>query len=304
MIGSYSCDSMALLLGLAATALAADWLAHRRNRAVSVADAALWSAFWLLLTLAFAWYVGASRRWADASLFLAGYLLETSLSLDNLFVITAIFTSFGIPDSLQRRALYASAPGALIFRILLVAICSALLAFFGTWTLLAFGLLVLRTAWKRGQAIARGPRAIRDDTARRSVLAARKLTPPRFRSDDRPADAPLIPCLIAIGLADALFAFGSVPALFALTREPFLVCASGIFALLGLRSLYFLFTITRERLVYLDKAAVAVLTCIGIKMLIDEAGLFRVPELVNLLVVLGLLICGAAASLLLPAGRD
>lgn len=312
MLGSYSPGNVIAFFILVVIALIVDLRAHRQDKPISIKSAALWSVFWIVLALGFAWYIAATHGGGDASLFLTGYLLEKSLSVDNLFVIMAIFANFGIPDKFQHRVLYFGILGALVFRLIFVAVGASLLAAFGTWALLAFGLFVLWSAWKMGQTIAKGHQEISDYGDHWSVRAARRLMPVHgqldghnffTKVDGRRMATPLFLCLIAIELADVMFAFDSVPAIFAITQEPFLVYTSNIFAILGLRSLYFLLAAARKWLCHLDKAVVAILAFIGIKMLIDVAGIVHVPPLVNLAVVLALLAAGVVASLIRPDCR-
>lgn len=312
MLGTYSPANVIAFFILVIIALIVDLRAHRQDKPVSIKSAAWWSVFWIALALAFGGYIAFTHGGGDASLYLTGYLLEKSLSVDNLFVIMAIFANFGIPDQFQHRVLYFGILGALVFRLIFVALGASLLAAFGTWALLAFGLFVLWSAWKMGQTVARGHQEISDYANHWSVRAARRIMPVHGQLDGhkflttvdgRRMATPLLLCLIAIELADVMFAFDSVPAIFAITQEPFLVYTSNIFAILGLRSLYFLLAAARKWLCHLDKAVVAILAFIGIKMLIDVAGLVHVPPLVNLAVVLILLAAGVVASLVWPDCR-
>lgn len=312
MLGTYTYTNIIVFTVLVVLALIVDMRAHRADKPISMASAGLWSVFWIGLALCFGGYIGATHGAGDASLYLTGYLLEKSLSVDNLFVMMAIFASFGISDAYQHRVLYYGILGALVFRLIFVAAGASLLALFGTWALLAFGLFVLWSAWKMGQTIAAGHRDVADYSQHWAVRWARKVMPVHEQLDGHNfftrvngvwMVTPLFLCLIAIELADVMFAFDSVPAIFAITQEPFLVYTSNIFAILGLRSLYFLLAGARTWLVHLDKAVVAILAFIGIKMLIDVAGLFHVPPLLNLAVVLGLLAGGVVASFLFPAKK-
>lgn len=307
MIGTYTYTNILVFTVLVVLALIVDLRAHRADKPVSMTSAALWSVFWIGLALCFGLYIGITHGGGDASLYVTGYLLEKSLSVDNLFVIMAIFANFGISDAYQHRVLYYGILGALVFRLIFVAAGASLLALFGTWALLAFGLFVLWSAWKMGQTIAAGHQEVADYADHWAVRWARKLMPVHEQMDGhnfftringKRMATPLFLCLIAIELADVMFAFDSVPAIFAITQEPFLVYTSNIFAILGLRSLYFLLAGARKWLVHLDKAVVAILAFIGIKMLIDVADLFHVPPLLNLGVVLFLLAAGVVASLL------
>ncbi len=313
MIGSYSINNILIFGVLVVAALVIDLLAHRQDKAISVRGAALWSALWIALGVSFAVYIGKTHNWGDASLYLTGYLLEKSLSVDNLFVMMAIFANFAVPDKYQHRVLYYGILGALVFRLIFVAAGASLLAMFDKWALLAFGLFVLWSAWKMAQAILAGHQEITDYTHHWSVRWAARILPVHsrleghsffFRTNVGWAVTPLFLCLVAIELADVMFAFDSVPAIFAITQEPFLVYTSNIFAILGLRSLYFLLAAARSSLCHLDKAVVAILAFIGIKMLIDVAGVFHMPAMGNLIVVGSLLAAGIIASFLFRPKND
>lgn len=314
MIGTYSLFNAACFFVLVVIALLVDLHAHKQDEAISMRSAAIWSVFWIFLALCFAGYISYTHGMNDGSLFLTGYLLEKSLSVDNLFVMMAIFANFGIPDKYQHRVLYYGILGALVFRLLFVIAGATLLAAFGTWAMLAFGLFVLWSAWKMYQSVAAGHKEITDYADHWSVRTARKLMPvhnqlhghdffvkaPDLSGKIKLFATPLLLCLFAIELADVMFAFDSVPAIFAITQEPFLVYTSNIFAILGLRSLYFLLAAARNKLCHLDKAVVAILAFIGVKMLVDVSGLVHVPALVNLAVVIALLVGGVVASYMWP----
>lgn len=309
MIGHYSIGNMIAFGVLVVIALVIDLLAHRQDKPISMKSAALWSVFWIALALAFCAYIYETHSSGDAFLFLTGYLLEKSLSVDNLFVMMAIFANFGIPGKFQHRVLYYGILGALVFRMIFVAAGASLLAVFGHWALLGFGLFVLWSAWKMAQAVSKGESEISDYSDHWSVRTARKLMPVHdrleghnffTRENGKLMATPLLLCLFSIELADVMFAFDSVPAIFAITPEPFLVYTSNIFAILGLRSLYFLLAAAKNALCHLDKAVVAILTFIGLKMLIDVAGIYHMPPALNLGVVLGLLLCGVVASFIWP----
>lgn len=317
MLGAHSLLEVVLFFAAVAVCLWADLHAHRSDRPVTARNAAVWTGVWVSLALAFAVYIGVAFGADQAQLFLAGYLLEQSLSVDNLFVIMAIFGSFSIRDEMQHRVLYYGILGALVMRLVFVAAGSSLVALFGPYALAGFGLFVLWTAWKMWQSM----RAPKGDTPTDygdhwSVRFARRIMPvhPHLNGHDFfvrvPENSrmvlkatPLFLCLVVIELSDVMFAFDSVPAIIAITHDPFLVYTSNIFAILGLRSMYFLLAAAKRYLRHLEKAVVAILAYIGVKMLLDVAGLAHIPPLVSLLVVAGLLGLGIAASFL-PGGSD
>ncbi len=313
MIGHYSWWNVLAFSALVVVALIVDLYAHKSDKAISMRDAALWSIFWVALSLGFAWYVGATHGVEDSSLFLAGYFLEKSLSVDNLFVFIAIFSSFSIRDELQHRVLYYGILGALIMRVIFVAAGTSFLLLFGKWALTAFGLFVLWSAWKMWQNSKEECKVITDYSDHWSVRLTRKffLVHPQLvghnffvKINGLLHCTPLFLCLVVIEIADVMFAFDSVPAVIAITRDPFLVYTSNIFAILGLRSLYFLLAAANRFLCHLEKSVIAVLAFIGIKMLLDVVNIIHVPPLVSLAIVLGLLIAGVVGSVLYPAPKD
>lgn len=296
--------------------LLTDLHAHSKDAPVSARNAAIWTSIWGVVALLFAGYVAWDSGWEQAQLFLAGYLLEESLSVDNLFVMMAIFASFGVRDAMQHRVLYYGILGAMVMRLLFVAAGSSLVAFFGPYALAGFGIFVLWTAWKMWQNMREGHHEVEEDYSRHwSVRWTRRILPvsSRMHGHDffvREADGrgrqiwkatPLFLCLVVIELCDVMFAFDSVPAIIAITRDPFLVYTSNIFAILGLRSMYFLLAAAKRYLCHLEKAVIAILVYIGIKMLLDTAGIVHLPPLLSLAVVLGLLACGVVVSVIWPA---
>lgn len=325
MLGEHSIYEAAAFFAVIVLFLWLDLRAHKEDKPVSARDAALWSLVWVALALGFAAYVWMTFGAANGQLFLAGYLLEKSLSVDNLFVIMAIFGSFAIRDDMQHRVLYYGVLGALVMRLIFVAAGTGLISLFGPYALAGFGAFVLWTAWKMWQNMHKPEESVEDYTDHWAVRWTRRFVPvyPRLNGHDffvrvnadqpdgpvaahTPGAAwmatPLFLCLVVVELSDVMFAFDSVPAVIAVTQDPFLVYTSNIFAILGLRSMYFLLAAAKRSLRHLEKSVVAILAAIGIKMLLDVAGVVHVPPLVSLAVVMGLLALGILASLL-PEGK-
>ncbi len=310
MLGEYSGWNIAIFSILVVAALILDLYAHRSDKPISMRDAGLWSIFWIMLSLGFAWYVGETHGVDHSALFLAGYFLEKALSVDNLFVFIAIFSSFAIRDAYQHRVLYYGIIGALVMRIIFVGLGSSVLLLFGKWALAGFGIFVLWSAWKMWeQSRDKCGCEIEDYSNHWSVRFARRLFPvhPKVESHDFFVRingvlhcTPLFLCLVAVEIADVMFAFDSVPAVIAVTREPFLVYTSNIFAILGLRSLYFLLAAANRFLCHLEKSVIAVLVFIGVKMLLDVVNIIHISPLVSLSIVLGLLVMGIVGSYLFP----
>jgi len=310
MLGEYSALSLAAFLGLVFLCLLVDLHAHKNDEAISLKNAVSWSVFWVVLSLFFAVYVGVTHGSDHASLFLAGYFLEKSLSVDNLFVIMAIFSSFAVKDAFQHRVLYYGIIGALVLRLFFIALGSSLVMAFGSYALAAFGLFVLWSAWKMWRHMGHENEELEDYSHHWAVSATRRFLPVhnlmdghnffiKVREDSKYVwkATPLFLCLVVVEISDLMFAFDSVPAVIAVTREPFLVYTSNIFAILGLRSLYFLLAAAKRFLRHLEKAVIAILVYIGLKMLLDIAAVVHIPPVVNLIVVFGLLACGVLASL-------
>lgn len=313
MLGEYSIFETLLFVVIVVVSLWTDLRAHRHDQVISVKNAAAWSAVWIALALAFCGYVGLTHGGNDASLFLTGYLLEKSLSVDNLFVIMAIFTSFSIKDEFQHRVLYYGILGALVLRLIFVAAGTSLVAVGGKFVLGLFGLFVLWSAWKMWQSMHSEQQEIEDYTNHFAVRWTRKFLPVHpyldghnffTRSNGVLNATPLFLCLVTVEMADVMFAFDSVPAIIAVTEKPFLVYTSNIFAILGLRSLYFLLAAAKRYLCHLEKAVIGILVFIGFKMLAGVAGVAHIKPMVSLAVVLGLLAVGIAASYVFPEKDD
>lgn len=316
MLGEYSWVELSVFCVVVVAALLVDLFAHKADKAISMKNAALWSLVWVALGLGFAVYVGLTHGREQSYLYLAGYLLEKSLSVDNLFVFMAIFSSFAVKDEYQHRVLYYGIIGALILRLIFVAVGASLLAAFDVWALTAFGLFVLWSAWKMWQESRKPEHEIVDYSHHWAVSLARRFMPvsPRLdghnfftRLDGRWHMTPLFLCLVTVEVADVMFAFDSVPAIIAVTEEPFLVYTSNIFAILGLRSMYFLLAAAKRYLAHLEKAVIAILAFIGVKMLVQVITGAHLAPKYSLMAVLGLLAAGVLGSLIFkpseaPAG--
>lgn len=304
-----------------------DLFAHRHSKEISVKDASLWSLFWIGLALAFYGYlwIRFDKEWAD--LYLTGYVLEKSLSVDNLMVFMAIFASFGIAGKLQHRILYWGIIGALIFRAIFVVIGAGLFAA-SPYVGFLFAAFVIWSAVKMLQESGDNDEEIEDYSNHWSVRWTGKFIPTytklfrdRFmvkhselNSQEKTSitrqglryATPAFLCLMAIETSDIAFAFDSVPAVIAVTQEPLLVYAAMIFAILGLRSLYFILAALTKYLVHLEKAIIALLFFIGVKMgiqswnhAINDTGIHISPN-TSLFIVLGVLALGVIASFIFP----
>ncbi|AEC16857.1 TerC/Alx family metal homeostasis membrane protein [Gallibacterium anatis] len=319
-------ETIIIFFSIIAISVYLDLFAHRHSKEISVKDASLWSLFWIGLALLFYVYLWVRFSPEYAGLYLAGYVLEKSLSVDNLMVFMAIFASFGIIGKLQHRILYWGIIGALIFRAIFVVIGTGLFAA-SPWVGFAFAAFVIWSGWKMLKG-GSDEEEIEDYSNHWSVklsgkifpvytklfnnkflLKHNKLLPEQLSNITRKGAYYITPaflCLMAIETSDVAFAFDSVPAVIAVTQEPLLVYAAMIFAILGLRSLYFILAALTKYLVHLEKAVIFLLFFIGIKMAIQswnhtvgDTGIHLSPN-VSLVIVLGILALGIIASFIFP----
>lgn len=262
--------TIAAVLGM----LVLDFVVTRRPHEVTMRESLRWSAFYIALALAFTIFVW-SRFGSDRALeYLTGYLVEKSLSVDNLFVFMLLLGSFAVPPELQQRLLLYGIVGALALRAVFIAVGAAALAAFD-WTFLVFGLILLAMAAKTlSRALKHQPDDV-DVDALRSVRLVRRFVPvtsgyqgPRIfgRVDGRLALTPFALAAVAILTTDVVFAVDSVPAVYGITGDPYLVFVTNAFALLGLRALYFALQGALSRLVHLDIGLAIILAFIGVKL--------------------------------------
>ena len=275
---------------------------HRQAHKVGVREAALWSVAWVGLALSFnalIWHAFGPQRGVE---FLTGYLIEKALSVDNIFVFVLIFGAFSVPEAYQHRVLFWGILGALVMRAIFVGLGAALIASFH-WVLYLFGAFLVITGLKmlvlRDQGFDPRQNPV-FRLFRKVVPAVEEYHGPAFTvvKDGRRFATPLLLVLVAVELTDLVFAVDSVPAIFAVTQDPFIVFTSNIFAILGLRSLYFLLAGVVDRFHLLKVGLSLVLVFVGLKMLV--ANVFKVPVAWSLAII-GLLVGGSvAASLLWP----
>jgi tellurite resistance protein TerC len=277
---------------------------HKKAHVVHVKEALGWSAVWIALAVAFGvlvYFVYGSERALE---FYAGYVIEKALSVDNLFVFVVIFTTFKIPQVSQHRVLFWGVLGALIMRAIFIAAGSALLARFH-WIMYLFGGFLLLTAFKlardKGESEHASP--MEGATYRflvRFLPTSSTLDGSRFFTvqNGRRLATPLFIVLMLVEVTDLIFAVDSIPAVFAVTTDPFIVFTSNVFAILGLRSLYFVLADMVHRFHYLKPALAIVLGFVGVKMLLMEV--YKIPTAISLAVIL-LTLTGAV---LLSIRRD
>ena len=268
----------------------------RRAQAITFRAALGWSVLWFGLAMLFAGLLGFLRSREESTQFVAGYLLELSLSLDNILVIALIFAAFQVPPEFQRRVLVWGILGALVMRGAMIGAGVALVAHF-QWVLYGFGLFLIGAGAKMFFA---RPETVEPEK-NLAIRFARKLFPvapaldgQKFltRVHGRLALTPLMLVLLVVETSDLIFAVDSVPAVFAVTQKAFIVFTSNVFAVLGLRSLYFLLAGAIGKFRHLKSGLAAVLVFVGVKMLLDphdRAPLWfqcKIPTTVSLLVIL------------------
>jgi tellurite resistance protein TerC len=238
--------------------------------------------------------------------YVSGYLLEWSLSVDNIFVMALIFTYMKIPAALQYRVLFWGIIGAIVLRGVMIALGSVLVQSFD-WMFYVFGGILLVSAAR----MLRTEEAEYDPGSSILVRLARKVYPvtdqldgERFftRSNGRSAATPLFVTLLFIDFADVVFAVDSIPAIFAVTQDPFLVFSSNAFAILGLRSLYFAIAGMMAMFHYLKLSLVFILGFVGVKLILVHH--YKIPDLVSLAVIVGMLAIGVAASVMTKSKRE
>ena len=278
-------------------ALIVDLLVLRQNgpHKVSTREALIWSAAWIALALIFNyglwWYMQGRVPDADANRialeFLTGYLVEKALAVDNIFVFLMLFTYFGVPAQSQQRVLILGVLGAIILRAIMIFIGAALIAKFH-WILYIFGAFLLLTGAKMLWAAGQEPDMDKNPILR--WITAHLPLVRRYHGEalwigqgKRRKYTPLFVVLVMIAITDVIFAVDSIPAIFAITTDPFIVLTSNVFAVLGLRALYFLLAGMAEKFHLLAYGLAVVLIFIGTKMLIVD--LYKIPVLVSLGVV-------------------
>jgi tellurite resistance protein TerC len=289
---------------------------NRRDHVIKVREALLWTGFWIFLSLVFNVFVyfAYSHNWFDIGLgehhvtsgsdaalkFFTGYIIEKSLSLDNIFVIALIFSYFRVPLQYQHRVLFLGILGALVMRAGMILAGVVLVERF-TWMIYVFGSFLIFTA-------------IRMLTTRMDdfdpdknwlIRMAKRIYPvaPHYdghkfftRINGRRAITPMLLVLLVIESSDVLFAIDSIPAIFAVTTDPFIIFTSNVFAILGLRSLYFALAALLDKFRYLKLSLVFVLAYVGVKMLLSHT--YPIPTPVSLGIIAGILIVGISASVI------
>jgi tellurite resistance protein TerC len=303
----------AATLGIICCLVAFDlWWSRRAPHAIGLREAAGWSAFYVLTAVAFGVVFGTIAGWDVGTQYFAGYIVEKSLSVDNLFVFVIIMSTFAVPAEQQGRLLMIGIVGALILRAAFIAVGAAMLETF-SFTYLLFGVALTATAVQLFRHRDADPSV--DDNllvtgVRRFLPVARHYDGGRFvtRTGGRRTLTPLCVALVAIASTDLLFALDSIPAVFGVTPHAYVVFAANAFALLGLRALFFLVSGLLDRLVYLSTGLALILAFIGVKLVLHFGHLHieEVPSIstgVSLAVIVTVL-CGAATASAIKVRRD
>lgn len=298
-----SATAWGALIGVVLLMLIVDLIRHREDHAPTPTEAVRESLFWIACGLAFSGFIAWNFGSEAFGEYISGYVIEKSLSVDNLFVWAIIFSSMSIPLKYQHRVLFWGIFGALVLRAIFIFVGSALINRF-FWLLIVFGVFLVIT----GLRIIRH----RDDEGESSSSAGlgllRRFMPVSeefdghkftIRINGKRAATPLLAALVVVEITDVVFAFDSVPAILAVSNEPYLVLASNAFAILGLRALYFLLATAKDRFHYLSHALGGILVFVGVKMAVGHW--YHLDTWVSLGVIIGMLIVAILASQRLTA---
>ena len=326
-------ETVIVFIALSVGAIFIDLFMHRGDKPISLKSAALWSVFWVVVAMAFAGFLYVHHGAEVASLFVTGYALEKVLSVDNLFVMMAIFSWFAVPDRFRHRVLYWGIIGAIVFRGIFVAIGTGLLSL-GPYVEIVFALIV---AWTAVMMLKSGDDSdeIEDYSQHLAYRMVKRFFPiwPKIRGNafllnqkevdeelQKPENkdvtigrgkkaalyaTPLMLCVAVVELSDVMFAFDSVPAIIAVSREPLIVYSAMMFAILGLRTLYFVLEALKQYLVHLEKAVIVLLFFIAVKLGLNATDHiwhhgYSISASASLFVVLGVLALGIIISVMFP----
>ncbi|MET3975921.1 TerC family protein [Cellulosimicrobium sp. TH-20] len=294
--------SIGVILGM----LLVDLVAHRRAHVIGVREAVGWSAAWVLLGVAFGVLVWRLYGADAGQAYFAGYLIEKSLAVDNVFVWAIIFSYFAVPRELQHRVLFLGVVGALVLRGIFIAAGAALIDSLG-WILYLFAAFLLWTGYRmlrqRDEHLdpdrSRALRLFRRYVPMTDAFHGQRLL---VRTGGVVLATPLLAVLVLVEVTDLVFAVDSIPAIFAVTDEAFLVFTANAFALLGLRALYFLLADLIHRFVHLKTGLALVMLWVGVKMLL-KIDLYAIPTVVSLGVIATILTSAVVASLVATRGQ-
>lgn len=274
-------------------------IGQRRPHEPSLREAAAWSLLWIVLAMIFGTYIGWQFGWERFQEYLAGYLIEKSLSVDNIFVFYVLFSYFGVDPVLRHRVLFWGILGALVMRGVMIGLGVYLLATFH-WVLYVFGGILIVTGIRM---LSHRERTLAVEElwivrlARRFVPMTDGWRGAHFfvREGGRWLATPLFLVVLVVEATDLVFAIDSIPAIFAVTRDPFIVYTSNVFAILGLRALFFLIAGIIPLFYYLKVALSGILCFVGVKMLVSDTA-WKIPTQVSLWVIVGTLAVAIVAS--------
>ncbi|MCP3820954.1 TerC/Alx family metal homeostasis membrane protein [Streptomyces sp. A3M-1-3] len=290
--------------------IGADFFIGRKPHDVSIKEAGTWTIVWIVLAALFGLGLLAFGESQASGEFFAGYITEKSLSVDNLFVFVLIMAKFSVPSHLQQRVLLVGVLIALVLRAIFIAAGAAIIASF-SWVFYIFGAFLIYTAWKLIQEARSDDeeeefeenRLLKSVEKRFGVADRYHGTKLFIRNNGKRVLTPLMVVMLAIGTTDVLFALDSIPAIFGLTQDPYIVFTANAFALMGLRQLYFLIGGLLRKLVHLSYGLSVILGFIGVKLVLHalhESGV-QVPEIsipVSLAVICGVLVITTITSLM------
>ncbi len=293
------------VIGLIVLMLAIDLFAHRQAKVIEVKEAAIWSSIWVSLGIAFGfvvWWMFGSER---AQEYFSGFVIEKSLAVDNVFVWAMIFAAFSIPREYQHRVLFLGVVGALVFRGIFIALGAALIYQF-SWVLYIFAAFLIYTGIKMLQTRNEHYDPTKSKFYKwfsKKVPTTEKLYGQRMfvRVGGVVLATPLLIVLALVEFTDIIFAVDSIPAIFAVTDEPFLVFTANAFAVLGLRAMYFLLSDLIHRFVYLKVGLAFILVWVGIKMSLHD--IYKVPTTISLAVIILIISTAVIASLIKTKGQ-
>lgn len=275
------------------------WVFHKKSAEVSVREALTWSGIWISLALVFNWLIYQWFGEQKALEFLSGYVIEKALSVDNIFVFTIIFAYFAIPKMYQHKILFWWVLGAIFFRVIFIFAGVSLIENFH-WIIYVFGAILIYTAWKliSGGEIKVDPEhSLVIKWVSKIIPFKKELHGDKFfvRDNTKLYGTPLFMCLIFIETADIVFAVDSIPAILAITQDKFIVYTSNVFAIMGLRSLYFALAGVIDRFRYLPIGLAFILAFVGTKMLIID--FYKIPVQYSLVIILTILVMSVSFSL-------
>ncbi len=274
---------------------------HRKSHVIGMREALVWTVIWISLGLLFGAGVFYFKGNEAGMQYLAGYVIEKSLSVDNIFVFILIFASFRVPAAYQHRVLFWGILGALIMRGIFIGLGAALIERFH-WILYIFGAFLVYTGIKIFLTRDNEADDPSDNAIVRLFRKVVRMTPTYesnhmfVKKDGKWWATPLMLVLVVVETSDLIFAVDSIPAIFAVTTDPFIVYTSNVFAILGLRSLYFLLAGSMDKFHYLKVGLAVILVFVGVKMLI--ASYYKVPVVWSLAIICGVLVLAILGSLI------